>query len=82
LHELKGTLHLIRGEYPEAISELEQSNLLDPYNLYRLGMAYVCAGEKDKARMWTQKTVNFNVLNNLNYAMVRSKAKQSFRNLN
>lgn len=75
-HELAGRIAFQKKDYDAAIKELNQSNLQDPYNLYRLGLAYQAKNDEKNARSVFQKAANFNGLNNLNYAFVRDKAKQ------
>ena len=75
-HELFGRIALENENYKKAIDELLQSNLQDPYNLYRLALSYNGIGDKKKAIEYLEKTVNFNALNNLNYAFCRSNAKK------
>ena len=65
------------AKYDAAIQELQQSNQLDPYNIYRLALAYQGKGDTANARKFFERIVTFNGLNNLNYALIRTKAKQS-----
>lgn len=76
LHKLKGMLALEKENYDLALEELDQANFQNPYNLYRIALAY--KGKKDfaKAREFSHKAADFNELVDLNYALVRSKAKQ------
>jgi tetratricopeptide (TPR) repeat protein len=76
-HELAGRIAFQKKDYDGAIKELNQSNLQDPYNLYRLGLAYRAKNDEKNAQSMFQKAANFNGLNNLNYAFVRDKAKQA-----
>ena len=76
-HELNGTIALSEKKYDAAIQELLQSNQLDPYNIYRLALAYQGKGDKANARKFFERTVTFNGLNNLNYALIRTKARES-----
>jgi tetratricopeptide (TPR) repeat protein len=76
-HELAGRIAFQKKDYDGAIRELNQSNLQDPYNLYRLGLAYRAKNDEKNAQAMFQKAANFNGLNNLNYAFVRDKAKQA-----
>ena len=75
-HELKGIMALETGDFAEAVAELEQANLQDPYNLYRLYRAHRNRGDEKQALEWLQRTVDFNPLNNLNYALIRVRARQ------
>jgi len=73
-HELKGRIALAGKKYDDAIAELEQSSLQNPYNLYRLGLAYQGKGDKAKAKEYFSKAAQFNSLPGLNYAFIRTKA--------
>lgn len=70
VHELAGQVALAQKDYAKAIAELEQSNLLDPYNLYRLSLAHSGAGHAAKAREYAEKARKDNTLTSLNYAFV------------
>jgi tetratricopeptide (TPR) repeat protein len=74
-HELDGTIALAEKTWDKAIAELNQANLQNPQNLYRLCQAYNGRGDRAKAAEACGKAANFNVLPNLNYALVRTKAK-------
>jgi tetratricopeptide (TPR) repeat protein len=76
-HELNGTIALSEKKYDAAIQELQQSNQLDPYNIYRLALAYQGKGDTANAKKFFERTVTFNGLNNLNYGLIRTKAKES-----
>lgn len=76
-HELAGRIAFQKKDYDGAIKELNQSNLQDPYNLYRLGLVYRAKKDEKNAQSMFEKAANFNGLNNLNYAFVRDKAKQA-----
>jgi tetratricopeptide (TPR) repeat protein len=75
-HELAGRIALAGKQYDQAITELQQSNLQDPYNLYRMALAYQGKGDTGKARDYANKAAHWNGLPALNYALVRSKAAQ------
>ena len=75
-HELAGRIALAQKDYENAIAELEQSNLQDPRNLYRLGQAYDGKGDHAKADEFYTKAANFNSLPALNYAFIRAKAEK------
>jgi len=70
VHELAGQIALAQKDYAKAIAELEQANLLDPYNLYRLSLAHLGAGHAAKSREYAEKARKDNTLTNLNYAFV------------
>jgi tetratricopeptide (TPR) repeat protein len=76
-HLLHGMIALKEKNYDLAIKELDQSNLQDPYNLYRLGLAYQGKGDQARAKEYFERAANFNGLNNLNYAFIRLKVKKA-----
>jgi tetratricopeptide (TPR) repeat protein len=73
-HELAGRIALEEKDYPKAVSELLQANQQNPYDLYRLCLAYQGLGDKDKAKAACTKAANFNSLPQLNLAFIRTKA--------
>ncbi len=73
-HQLFGMIALEERDYSKAIEELEQSNLQDPYNLYRLSKAYAGKGDRENSLEYLMKTAKFNSLNDLSYAFIRAKA--------
>ena len=76
-HSLNGMIALQEKNYDFAITELEKSNLQDPYNVYRLGLAYQGKGNTVKAKELFERAANFNGLNNLNYSFIRVKVKKA-----
>jgi tetratricopeptide (TPR) repeat protein len=75
-HELDGIIALAEKNWDRAISELEQASYQqNPRDLYRLCQAYQGKGDAAKAKEYCQKAADFNSLPNLNYALVRTKAK-------
>lgn len=75
-HELAGMIALEEKDYDKALTELDQANQQNPYNLYRIAQAYEGKGDKEKAKEFYKKASVFNALNSLNYAFVRSRAKE------
>jgi tetratricopeptide (TPR) repeat protein len=75
-HELAGMIALEQKNYDQAIAELQQANLQNPYNLYRLGQAYQGKNEQQKAQDFFAKAARFNSLPQLNYAFIRNKAEK------
>jgi tetratricopeptide (TPR) repeat protein len=73
-HDLAGMIALAEKDYGKAVTELTQSNQQNPYNLYRLSLAYQGLGDKAKAKELSSKAANFNGLPGLNYAFVRNRA--------
>jgi tetratricopeptide (TPR) repeat protein len=76
-HALNGMIALQEKNYDLAINQLEKSNLQDPYNVYRLGLAYQGKGDSAKAKELFARAANFNGLNNFNYAFIRVKAQKA-----
>ncbi len=75
-HELLGMIAYERKDYTTAMAEFGQSNLQNPYNLYRAALTYEANGDRANAKKFCAKVVKFNALNNLNYAFIRNDAKQ------
>lgn len=73
-HELAGLVALEEKNYDQAIAELQQTNLQNPQNLYRLAQAYQGKGDGPKARESSVKAATFHSLPQLNYAFIRNKA--------
>jgi len=76
-HQMNGMIALKEKEYDKALEELQKANLQDPYNLYRMALAYEGKGDQKQATEMFTKVANHNTLNNMNYAFVRTKAKQA-----
>jgi tetratricopeptide (TPR) repeat protein len=75
-HELTGRIALGEKDNDMAIAELQQANLQDPRNLYRLSLAYEAKGDTTRAKEFVAKAAGFNSLPQLNYAFVRTKAQK------
>ncbi len=75
-HELAGRIGLAAKDYSSAASELEQANLQNASNLYRLALAYQGKGDTTKSHEYFTKAAVFNPLPNLNYAFIRTKAQK------
>ncbi len=75
-HELAGRIALAQKDYDKTITELEQANLQDPRNPYRLGQAYDGKGDHAKAQEFYSNAAKFNSLPALNYAFIRAKAEK------
>jgi tetratricopeptide (TPR) repeat protein len=76
-HQLLGLIALETKEYDKAVSELQQANHQNPYDLYRLCQAYSAAGDGGHAKEFCGKAANFNSLPAINYAFVRTKAAKA-----
>ncbi len=73
-HGLRGRLALMQKDFDTAVAELQQSNMQNPYSLFRLALAYQGKGESAMADEWIGKATHFNALNNLNQAFVVHRA--------
>ncbi len=73
-HELAGSIALEEKNYDAAITELQQANQLNPYNLYRLSLAYWGKKDAEKAKEFCLKAAHDNTLPAANYAFIRMKA--------
>lgn len=76
-HEAAGVIALSQKDYSGAIAELEQANLQDPRNLYRLSEAYQGKGDRATAEQYRSQAANFNPLPQLPYAFIRAKAQKN-----
>jgi tetratricopeptide (TPR) repeat protein len=74
-HELDGIVALAEKDYDKAAAELQQANQQNPQNLYRLCQAYRGKNESEKANDSCARAANFNSLPQVNYALVRTKAR-------
>ena len=74
-HQLAGMIACAGKDYQLAVEEYQQANLQNPYNLFRMAMAFHKKGDSAEAGEWLQRTVNFNALNSLNYSFIRNKAQ-------
>jgi len=79
--ELDGILALAESRWSDAIAALQKASLQDPYNLYRLAVAYEGAKQPGEARSFYAQAVDLNQLLNLNYAFIRNKAKSRLTKL-
>jgi tetratricopeptide (TPR) repeat protein len=75
-HELFGRIALKENNYEKAIEELNQANLQNPYNLYRLAWAYKGTNDSEKVEKYLEMAKNFNALNSFQYAFVRQKVAE------
>jgi lipopolysaccharide biosynthesis regulator YciM len=61
-------------DYGKAVSELQQANQQNPYDLYRLCQAYQGKGDAGQAKEFCKKAAEFYSLPAINYAFIRMKA--------
>lgn len=72
-HELLATVALLKENNQKALDHLKQTNLRNPYNLYRMAVAYDQMGDKQNSKKYQKMAREFNALNNLNQSFVRAK---------
>jgi tetratricopeptide (TPR) repeat protein len=75
-HQLAGIIALEEKEYDVALEELAQANQQNPYNFYRMALAYRGKGDVQKAKELSLKAANFNQVNSLAQAYIRVKARE------
>ena len=75
-HEVAGRIALEEKNYDGALAHLEQANRQDPYNLYRMGLAYEGKGDRAKAKEMFRSAADFNQLPTLNSAFARAKTRK------
>ena len=80
-HDLNGIIALNDKDYKTAQDEFMNSNQQNPYTLYKLALAYAGEDNKEKAKEFCEKTVNFNALTSMNQAFVTKKAKDMLASL-
>jgi tetratricopeptide (TPR) repeat protein len=73
-HQLLGMIALTEKDNDKAVSELQQANQQNPYDLYRLCQAYQGKGDATQAKAFCKKAAEFNSLPAINYAFIRRKA--------
>ncbi len=77
LYSLNGMIALEEKKYDKAIEDLTQANQQNPYDLYRLAMAYQGKGDFAKAKEFYTKAAGFNALPQMNLAFIRTKAAKA-----
>jgi tetratricopeptide (TPR) repeat protein len=73
-HELLGMIALEAKDFDTALTELQQANPQNPYDLYRTCQAYQGKGDMAKAKDFCTRAATFNSLPALNLAFIRAKA--------
>ena len=73
-HQLLGMIALTEKDNDKAVSELQQANQQNPYDLYRLCQAYQGKGDATEAKAFCKKAAEFNSLPAINYAFIRRRA--------
>lgn len=80
-HELAGIIALEAEQFDTAISELQQANQQNPYDIYRISLAYRGKGDAENSRIWCENAAEFNGINNLNYAFIRRHALDMLKSM-
>ena len=75
-HDLNGMVAMKEKQYQEAINEFKQANQQNPYILFKLANAYQENDNKNEAKKYYEKCLNFNALNSINQAFIRTKVKE------
>jgi len=75
-HQLAGMIALEEKDYDTALAELGKANQQNPYNFYRMALAFKGKADQEKAKDFFLKAANFNALNSLSQAYIRSKAQK------
>jgi len=73
-HQLLGMIALEEKDYGKAVSELQQANQQNPYDLYRLCQAYQGQGDGARAKEFCGKAASLYTLPAIQFAFVRMKA--------
>lgn len=76
-HQLIGMIALEEKDFDKAVSELQQANQQNPYDLYRLCQAYQGKGDATQAKDFCKKAAEFNSLPAIQYAFIRRKAAKA-----
>jgi tetratricopeptide (TPR) repeat protein len=75
-HQLAGMIALKEKNFQKAIEELRLADTdFNPYNFYRMALAYQALGDNAKAKECFSKAAHFNGLDGLTYAFIRTKAQ-------
>ena len=80
-HQLAGMIALEEKEYGRALEELQKASLQNPYNWYRMALAFQGKEDMEKAKELCEKAAGWNALNSLNYAFMRHKAAQMLESM-
>ena len=75
-HQLNAMIALAQKKPDDCLSELAQANQQNPYNFYRMALAYQMKGNKEKTKELCEKVINFNSIPNLNASFARYHAKK------
>ncbi len=79
-NQLYAMLAYQEGKYQSAIDYFRRSNQNNPFNIYRMALAYEKIGDNEKAQSYFQKAANANLVSNRNYSYIRKKALEKIQN--
>lgn len=80
-NQLMGMIALEQKKPDDCLSYLKDANQQNPYNFYYSGKAYELKGDKQKAKEYYDKVMNFNALPGFNTAFARYNAKTMLKNI-
>ncbi len=80
-HQLNGSIALAQKKADDCLSELSQANQQNSYNFYWMALAYKMKGDKEKAKEYLEKVINFNPLPTLNSGFALYNAKKMMKKL-
>jgi tetratricopeptide (TPR) repeat protein len=80
-HELMGMIALEQKKADDCLSHLSEANQQNPYVFYYTAKAYELKGDKQKAKEFYDKVINFNSLPNFNTAFARYNAKTMLKGI-
>lgn len=72
-HQLAGIIALKEQRWDDAISELNKSNLQNPYNLWLISEVHRAKGDAPQADEFASKAANYNLVNSLIQSMARRR---------
>jgi tetratricopeptide (TPR) repeat protein len=75
---VSGIIYYEKGDYPNAIAKLNESDVNSPHAQFYLAESYQKAGQAEEAQAIYKKVAQWNE-NNLEYALVRTKAMTAAR---
>ena len=73
-HQLYGVIALEEQNYELAIEHLRKADQSNPYNLYRIGLAYENLDDSERAQSFFNKAAHANLVSSRNYSYIRKKA--------
>ncbi len=73
-NQLYGMIALEEKKYESAIEYLRKSDQSNPYNIYRIALAYESLGDSERANSYFDKAAHANLVSNRNYSYIRKKA--------